>query len=372
MNKVQVVSSDSHVLEPPDLWLERMDPKWGDRIPKVIAGEQSDNWYVDGLKLGIVGTFGASAGMRFENPGDIVRDGRMADVHPGGYDPVSRMKDLDMDGVDVDILYPSFAFEMYAVPSPDLVRDIFRTYNDWVTEFSSANPNRMKTIAMVLLDDDIEDGIKELHRAKGMGMVGAMISVVPREGEGYDEPVYEPFWTAAENLQMPLSFHVSTGRPRGSAGPAQLLLSGASGLANVDYWVRMCICQMVYSGVFERHPNLQIVSVEQDVAWAPYLIGRMDLIYTERTGQTPMRFKGSKLPSDFMRSNINYSFQEDILGIRDREIIGEDRLMWGSDYPHAESTFPKSQEILESILDGVPEHERAMIVGGNCSKLYGL
>ena len=143
-------------------------------------------------------------------------------------------------------------------------------------------------------------------------------------------------------------------------------------MANVDYWVRMCICQMVYSGVFERHPGLQVVSVEQDVAWAPYLLGRMDLIYTERAAQTPYRFEGGKLPSDFMRGNVNYSFQEDILGIRDREMIGMDRLMWGSDYPHAESTFPKSREILESILDGVPEDEQEMIVGGNCARLYKL
>ncbi len=129
---------------------------------------------------------------------------------------------------------------------------------------------------------------------------------------------------------------------------------------------------MIFSGVFERYPRLNVAVVEFELAWAPHLLGTMDYTYIERQKEASYRFKGDVLPSDFFHRNVYLSFQEDGIGIRMRDVIGVDCLMWGSDYPHAESTFPKSREILESILEGVPLEEKAQIVGATAAQLYGF
>ena len=112
------------------------------------------------------------------------------------------------------------------------------------------------------------------------------------------------------------------------------------------------------------------MNVEHELGWIPFFIRRMDYRYRDFVNVTPHRFKGDVLPSDFMRRNVFHSFQEDDLGIRLRDLIGVDNLAWGSDYPHPESTFPRSQQILDRIMEGVPEDERAKIVAGNAARLY--
>ena len=139
-----------------------------------------------------------------------------------------------------------------------------------------------------------------------------------------------------------------------------------------DYWVRMSLGYMVFSGVFERYPALRVVNVEHELSWIPFFMKRMDSTYVERHTQATHRFNEDMLPSDYMRRNVYHGFQEDDIGVRLRDIIGLDRIMWGSDYPHAESTFPESQRILDKIMQGVPQNERDKMVGGNCAELYGM
>jgi predicted TIM-barrel fold metal-dependent hydrolase len=127
---------------------------------------------------------------------------------------------------------------------------------------------------------------------------------------------------------------------------------------------------MIFSGVFERYPALKLVIVEFELAWVPHLLSTMDYTYRERHEEALYRFKGGEYPSDFFHRNVLLSFQEDAIGIRLRDIIGVDNMMWGSDYPHSESTFPQSRAILEQILAGVPAHEQAKIVGENVARLY--
>jgi hypothetical protein len=129
---------------------------------------------------------------------------------------------------------------------------------------------------------------------------------------------------------------------------------------------------MIFSGVFERHPRLTLAIVEFELAWAPNVLSSMDYTYRERHGEAIYRFKNGMLPSDFFRRNIVLSFQEDAIGIRLRDVIGVDNMMWGSDYPHSESTFPQSHKILAEILAGVPDDEQAKIAGGNTARVYSF
>ena len=141
--------------------------------------------------------------------------------------------------------------------------------------------------------------------------------------------------------------------------------------ATVETDVSESLGAIILSGVFQRFPKLRVGAIEFEVLWAPYFMGRIDNVYKERAiGTSGYRFKSDALPSDFFRSNIFISFQEDDLGIRLRHEVGVENLMWGSDYPHAESTFPRSREIVDRILKDVPEDEKALIAGENTARLY--
>ena len=266
------------------------------------------------------------------------------------------------------MLYPSQGLTLWCIPASDLLSASFRAYNDYVAEFCKPYPDQLKGIAMINLDN-VGDGVGELHRAAQMGLVGAMIAVRPMLR--YDHPAYERLWASAQDLDMPLSLH--TGGLRWRPGMDISNAGGQDPIAfpNRDGNPRECIAAMIFSGVFERYPKLRVGVVEFEVSWAPYFIQRMDQFYTQRAlGVQRSRFKGGMLPGDFFRRIVFISFQEDEVGIQLRHHIGVDNLMWGSDYPHAESTFPRSREIVESMLQGVPELEKTKIAGENTAKLY--
>ena len=371
MGKFNVISSDSHVVEPVDLWTSRLDPKYQDRGPYVKSQKGEDRWFIDGdYDMGSIG-FHVQAGQRYEDPSKLTSIGSR-DEMPGGYDADQRLRDMQMDGVDGDILYPSIALRMFRYPDTGMLSDIFRCYNDWLSEFCSSYPHILKGIAMINVDD-VPEGVEELKRAKGMGLAGGMISVEPQEDHRYDHPDYEPLWASAEELGMPLSLHVGSNRTSG--GSVRITLQGAASSkpeerTNIDSPVRLSLAAMVLSGVFERYPGLKVVSVEHGLGWIPYFKRQLDFVYRERTEQAQYRFKSDVLPSELVRRNVLFSFQDDDLGIRLRDEIGVETLMWGSDYPHSESTFPKSQEVLDMILEGVSQDERDKIVGGNAASLY--
>jgi predicted TIM-barrel fold metal-dependent hydrolase len=364
-----ILSSDSHVFEPPDLWTTRIDAAFRDRAPRMQRMHRVDQLVVEDQQviagIGLI----SNAGARFEAPETISSQGRFEDVHQGGYDPAQHLRDMRLDGVVGEVLYPSQGLFYFKVADTQLMSAIFRAYNDWLTEFCRTDPERLKGIAMINLDD-IQDGIKELERTAKMGFAGAMITEYPPEDRRYDQAEYEPFWAAAQALDMPLSLHTATRRQGKIRGAGERTLRDASSRATKVFYPATSMCDMIFAGVFERYPNLKLAIVEFELAWVPHLLSSMDYTYRERHEEAFYRFKDGCRPSDFFHRNVFLSFQEDAIGIRLRDIIGVDNMMWGSDYPHSESTFPQSRQILAQILAGVPEDDCAKIVGGNTARLY--
>jgi len=372
MPNYRVISSDNHVFEPPDLWTSRAKPQFKDRVPQLVREYDGDWWFCDNHRtIGL--SAGAQTGMRFEAPEQMVRTTTFDKVRRGGYEPEAHLADMDADGVDVSIVYPTVGLLLYSVPDSALLSEMFRNYNDWLAEFSAARPDRLRGIAMINVDD-VQEGISELQRCAKMGLAGGMITVYPPEGKGYDNPMYEPLWAAAQDLDIPLGMHIATNRP----GPGQDFgledrnRVRNSFLANADHWVRMSLGDMIFSGVFERYPKLQIGTVEHELSWIPHFLDRIDYTYTQRVQQERYRFKEAMLPSDYFHRNVFCGFQEDVMGIRDRHIIGVDNLLWGSDYPHVESTFPRTRQIIEEVLVDCTEEEKAKIAGGNAVRIYHL
>ena len=371
MANYRLISSDSHVYEPADLWDRYIDPEFQERAPQLVHELDTDQWYADGGRF-MFGEIGQSIqfGTRFENPDELSMKGRYSDAPLGGFDPHTHVKDMDLDGVAGGVLYPSMGLTAYGIPPSDLLSAMFRAYNDWLSDFCHPYPKRLKGIAMINIDD-VDDGIRELQRSAKLGLTGEMIPMVPLE-KRYDDPVYEPFWAAAQDLQMPLSLHLGTLRSSAAVSNDEIKNDPVMQVS-IEAPLKVSLSAMIFGGVFERYPKLMVGVVEFELSWIPFFLRNMDHIYNQRTaGIQGRRFKNDMLPSDFFRQNTFVSFQEDDLGIKIRDYIGVHGLMWGSDYPHQEGTYPKSREIVDRILQDVSEQEKIMITGENASRLYGF
>ena len=379
MSSYRVISNDSHINEPQDLWTSRAESKFKDRVPHVVPAPEGmvdhqgrpagDSWFCEGMRLG--GTEGsAKVGIRFEDPAAMLAPPKAGNVRLGGYIPKEHVKDNDVDGVDVSVIYPTLGIFLYGVPDSELFDSICRTYNDWIAEWCSTIPNRLKGIAMIN-HDDVRVAVKEMERCRKMGLVGAMISVYPLIDRLYDQPIYEPLWAAAQDLDMPLSLHASTNRLGFYANPQD---DRAAYVTQMYHWAALSLADIIFGGAIDRYPKLRVGSVEHELAWVPHWLDRMDYTYTQRVGTwlVENRLKGDLLPSDQFRSNGFLGFQEDALGLKNRDIIGVDTLQWGSDYPHSEGTWPRSRQILEGMMLDCTEDEKAKIAGGNCARMYNL
>ena len=374
----KLISADSHIVEPPDMYTNRIEPKFRDRAPrmerrKTPAGREFDAWMLDGMQVGTLGAV-MQAGQRFEDPSQIDFLGVWEDVRKGAYDAQSMITENEEDGVWGSCLQPSQGLFWYRVPDSQLLSELCRVYNDWITDFCKPNPERLKGIAMLNVDD-VDEACQELERSKQLGLVGAFIPVSPLPDKPYRHPIYDRLWWTAQDLDIPLLLHIAT--PRCGVPGNEFTINSSdmtgAGRSTTDYWVRYSLGAMVFAGVFDRYPRLKVGSVEHETMWIPHWLQQMDFTYRER----PVFTKGWKsregmLPSDYWRRNMFVEFMEDDLGVQIRDRIGVDNMLWGSDFPHAESTWPQSKQFLDRIFAGVPEEDRRKITADNAAKLFGF
>src|SRR3989441_5558954 len=201
-----ILSSDSHVFEPPDLWTARIDAAFRDRAPRMQRIDGVDQLVVEADQvLSGIGLI-SNAGARFEAPETISGRGRFEDVPRGGYDPHQHLADMRLDGVAGEVLYPSQGLFYFRVKDGALMSAIFRAYNDWLAEVCRTEPPPLQGIAMINLDD-VPGAIRELERTARLGLAGAMITEYPLEDRRYDQPEYQPFWAPAQALDMPPHLH---------------------------------------------------------------------------------------------------------------------------------------------------------------------
>jgi len=373
MSGYRIISSDNHVFEPADLWTTRAEHQFRDRTPRIVREADGDWWYCDNHRVIGMGA-GAQTGMRFGQSDQLRRTTTFDHVRPGGYIPEEHVKDMDTDGVDVSIVYPTVGLLLYSVPDSALLTATFRTYNDWLAEFCNASPARLKGIAMLNVDD-VEEAAQELERCAKLGLVGAFIPVAPLPDRPYRHPIYDRLWWTAQDLGLPLLLHIGT--PRGGVPGCEFTmnlgeLTGA-GRSTTDYWVRYSLGAMLFAGVFDRYPKLRVGSVEHEAAWIPHWLKQMDFTYRERPVFTKgWRSRDGLLPSDYWRRNMFVEFMEDDLGVQLRDAIGVETMLWGSDFPHAESTWPKSRDFLDRMFAGVPESDLHRITSENAARLFGF
>jgi len=337
------------------------------------TGRKYDSWFLDGQQVGTLGAV-MQAGQRFEDPSHIDFLGTWEDVRLAAYDAQAMIVENEMDGVWGACLQPSQGLFWYRIPDSALLSAICRVYNDWIADFCKPYPNRLKGIAMLNVDD-VEEAAQELERCAKLGLVGAFIPVSPLADRPYRHPIYDRFWWTAQDVGLPLLLHIGT--PRGGIPGCEFTmnlgeLTGA-GRSTTDYWVRYSLSAMIFAGVFDRYPKLRVGSVEHEAAWIPHWLKQMDFTYRERPVFTKgWRSKEGLLPSDYWRRNMFVEFMEDDLGVQLRDAIGVDTMLWGSDFPHAESTWPKSRDFLDRMFAGVPEPDLRKITSENAARMFGF
>jgi predicted TIM-barrel fold metal-dependent hydrolase len=360
------------MMEPPDLWTTRLDKKYGDRAPKVIKDPKKPGYLfvAPGISPSPVAG-GFAIGRGGQELKEHMAKGYEA-ARPSGWDPAERIKDQDIDGVQAEVLYTTLGMLLFRLDDADLQRACFRAYNDWVAEFASYNPERLHPIGLISLED-VQEGVRELERCARIGLKGGMIWVAPPAEKPYSSREYDPLWQAASELRMPLSLHAVTGKSKESKDTFGQIIGFdqiASGAMNAFHEVQRSLTTLIFSGVLERFPSLSIVSVENDTGWFPHYLYRLDHVY-EKFGalmpeQLPLK------PSEYVRRQVWATFQDDPIGPANYEFFGTDNYMWASDFPHSDSTWPNSMQVIAKELAGVPTDVTRKIVCGNAMKLYRI
>jgi len=365
----RIVSADSHVNPPKDLWVRNVPQKFKDRAPRVESTDMGDFWIVDQEISGAIG-LDSSAGRK---PEEFKPHGlTYKDMRPGAYDPKARLEDMDLDGVDAEVLYFGGPVTQYA-SDPELRMYVVRTYNDWMLELSKAAPARLVGLGHVPLVD-LEEGKRELERIAKLGLKGFHVDPFPDErgGKPLWDPAYESFWSLVEETGLPMSFHIVGPR---KANVREVFSNPTPGVKETFIAIApISICEVVstltFTGILERHPKLHYVLVECGIGWIPYFLERMDQTFNKHRFWTKSVI--TEKPSFYWYRQGHATFIQDLAGVAERHRAGLRNIMWSTDYPHSDSTWPKSREALAEHFKDVPESERALIAGGNCAALYGL
>ncbi len=373
-----VVSADSHMMEPGDLWQERLDRRYRDRAPEVIENPEKDGprylFVAEGAApFAVAGGF--AAGRSGKDLTDFMNEGYES-ARPSGWDPVERIKDQEIDGVDAEVLYPTLGMPLFTMTDAELQRACFTTYNDWLAEFCAHDPRRLYGVGLVSLEN-IDTAVADVARVAELGLRGAMIWGAPPEDRPYSDPAYDPFWQAASEQGLPVSLHIIASRGKTSAIGGKASAQKWGTLVNPGVWymsviheIQESLSTLIFGAVLERFPELRIVSAENDTGWFPHFMYRMDHAYEKFSEMMPTRL--SMKPSDYVRRQVWATFQDDPIGPATHEIFGASNYMWASDFPHTDSTFPESHAWIEKNFAGVPDRTRRRIVYENAVELYRM
>jgi predicted TIM-barrel fold metal-dependent hydrolase len=331
-----LISADSHVIEPVELW-EGILPN---------------------------GYWGAEA--------------TMFSQRPGGFDPKARTDEMEIDGVSGEVLYPSLAMKLFGLEDAELQRRCFRRYNEWLAEYCTVSPQRLAGIGLVPVYD-MTAALEELSWCKDQGLRGVQIWQVPPQDLPFSGTHYEPLWEACAETGLSVSLHILTGFGYAKASYSH----GGNFAGKRAVWFKLGINQklealqdsltdLVLSGVLDRHRGLRFVVVENECAWLPFFTDQMDYYFRRSAADNVGKQALERAPSAALADQVFTTFFRDPYADMVAERLGSENLMWSSDYPHGNSTWPHSQEVVEERLGGLPEATVHELVWTNACRVFGI
>jgi predicted TIM-barrel fold metal-dependent hydrolase len=331
----------------------------------------------------------------FENPYDDLRD----DSASRNWDSDRRLAELEADGIVGEVIFPNTIPPFFPTPSllnqppPATAGDLdlrwagLHAHNRWLADFCAATPGRRAGVAQILLHD-VDRAVEEVRWAREHGLTGGILLPGAPPGSGVPPlyaPDYEPLWAACAELGMPVNHHSGSATPDYGPYPEAKVIF----LLEVTWWAHRTLWHLLFAGVFERHPELQVVFTEQGTEWLAERLPTLDYYYGRMSGAPDLASDGavsqeeifgrevmaklSLKPSEYFarQCHVGASF------IRQHEVplrgaVGVDKIMWGSDFPHREGCWPWSHDHLRLAFADVDPVEVRAMVGGNAAALYGF
>jgi predicted TIM-barrel fold metal-dependent hydrolase len=363
-----VISTDNHIVEPRELFVTRMPKQYRDRAPRVLRGaDGGDGWSWDGSPP--KRTFGleAVAGRSVQLSGY-----KWEDIIPGNYDGAAHLADMRSDGIDASVLFPTVALDVYTNPDDAFSLAVLQTYNDWLLEdFVAPDPKQLIGLPALPVNHGMEVCVAELERCVAKGAKAFFIPAFPTIN--YIDAHYDPLWAAAAEAGTPLCLHRTFGGvdPMGGfqfnvpglnvAGTVARFFSGVYPLTN-----------MIYTGVFVRHPKLLVVDAEVNFGWVPFWKQTMDQMFEKQKGWSNLPI--DVLPSTFLGKNVFVTVLDDYVGFNQVQFDPQlaDIAMFSLDYPHSVCLWPNSAGHIEKLTKNISEDAKQKILAGNAVRVFGL
>lgn len=343
---VRIISTDDHNCEMEHLWEERLPAKWKDRAPKFW--NDAEGWHLE-------------ADGRSFMPKGI--DDSISQGMPGFRNLDDKIKHMDAEGIEVGMMFHGMLQGLNGLEDKELYAACMDVYNEWLIDYLKPHAKRLIGIAVLPTFHKPEASHDYVQKLKQLGYKALQMPSFPR-GIRYNSMSMEPLWTAIEEAGIPLQFHV--GAYAHWFGNGSMGANIATNLAPY----RTLLCGLTFSGVFDRHPNLKVVFTEGGAAWAAQTLSDMD--YIAQVYGPLLRPKLGLKPSEYWKRQCYVSFMADPVAMRLVDLIGEDNMMWGSDYPHAEGTWGFSNQIMQQMWDSMGPVAGAKVLGGNAAKLWGI
>jgi len=374
-----VISADCHIdliWLPEDLFTSQASRKLVNRMPYVKESDKGPLWVSQqGAVFGLQNGMG-SAGREYV-PGQIHRSDVMAAT--GLYDdgkkgirrltiPELRIQDQERDGVQAEVLYGILG-AAGRLNDGDAATEVMRIYNEWLADFCATYPDRFAGLACIP-NHDIDAAVKEIYRVAERGQVRGVEVANTLDMKPVFDPSWTPLWQALNDVKLPVHFHTIGGRPPDFEKMAPLQRRQAFAVFITGFQMQMSriVMELIYGGVLEAYTDINIVIGESGIGWIPYLLEHMDLEWEDQFKDLTLKMK----PSEYWRGQCKATYQSDKVGIKLLAELGEDNIMWGSDFPHPDGIWPDSQEFIVNELGHLPPGQKKKIVCDNAARLYGF
>jgi predicted TIM-barrel fold metal-dependent hydrolase len=367
--RFRIIDADGHVMEPPGMWERYIDPAFRAQAPRVVARPDGRTGFLSAgtlspryecVSTGMRAAFAAR--VREHMPGPLAAQ----------YDAPSQLAAMDEGGIEVAFLYPTQGLYVAAVDAmdPALAIAVCRAYNDWLVDFCAADPARLRPVGMLPALHDPAAAVAEVERVAGRGFRAVFVRPNPVRGRNLDDPAYEPLWAACERLGVGVAVHEGVGAFLPEIGADRFRTFFATHAACHPMEQMLAMLALVGGGVLERHPRLRVAFLESGCGWLPYWLWRMDE-HWEATRGVPGEPDLPAAPSEYFRRQCWISCEPDESYVPQiLDLIGEDRILFASDYPHPDHRWPETAEAMLAMP--LPDGAKRKILWDNPAAFYGL
>ncbi len=376
----EIISADCHIdlpWLPADLFTSQAAKKYRDRMPYVDQTDNGPQWVSrTGAQFGLQNGMG-SAGRKYI-PGQIHRSDRMAaqGLYSDGEkgirrltDPKLRIKDQDLDGVQAEVIYGVLGASM-RLNDNEAATELLRIYNEWLADFCAAAPDRFAGLASIP-SHDVDAAVAEIQNVAQRGVLKGIEVANTHAMAPLFDPSWKPVWEVANEAQLPIHYH--TIGPKNdynfdNMAALQRRQAFAVHITSFQLAMSKIIMEIIYGGVLEAYPKIKVVIGESGIGWIPYILDHMDLEWEDQFKDLTLKMK----PSDYWRRQCFATYQSDPIGLRLLDILGEDNVMWGSDFPHPDGVWPDSKAFIEREFEHIPKTIKQKILCDNAAELYGF